>query len=49
MDEMMEALVFKNTSNWRAVGPDGLPVELLKIVDPEFVQRFHHIYILTLG
>ena len=39
MDEMTEAL--KGMSNWKAVGPDGLPAELLKIDHPAFAQCFH--------
>ena len=40
MDEMTEAL--KGMSNWKAVGPDGLPAELLKIDHPAFAQCFHN-------
>ena len=43
MDEMTEAL--KGMSNWKAVGPDGLPVELLKIDHPAFAQCFHNILV----
>ena len=37
-DEMME--VIKGMPNWKAIGPDGLPAELLKLDHPEFVQCF---------
>ena len=43
MDEMTEAL--KGMSNWKAVGPDGLPAELLKIDHPAFAQCFHNILV----
>ena len=36
MDEITEAL--EGMSNWEAVGPDGLPAELLKIDHPAFAQ-----------
>ena len=39
MDEMMG--VIKTMSNWKAVGPDDLPAELLKLDHPEFIQCFH--------
>ena len=29
--------------NWKAVRPDGLPAELLKLDHPEIIQCFHHI------
>ena len=43
MDEMTEAL--KGMSSWKAVGPDGLPAELLKIDHPAFAQCFHNILV----
>jgi len=43
IDEMMEAV--KGMSNWKAVGPDGLPVEVLKLDHPAFVQYFHSILV----
>ena len=43
MDEMTEAL--KGVSNWKAVGPDSLPAELLKIDYPAFAQCFHNILV----
>ena len=41
MDEITEAL--EGMSNSKAVGPDGLPAELLKIDHPAFAQYFHNI------
>ena len=41
MDEMTEAL--KGVSDWKVVGPDGLPAELLKIDHPAFAQCFRNI------
>ena len=41
MDEMMEAL--EGISNWKYVGPCGLPAELLEIDHPAFAQCFHNI------
>ena len=43
MDEMAEAL--KGMSDWKAVGPDGLPAELLKMDHPSFAQCFHNILV----
>ena len=43
MDEMTEA--HKGMSTWKAVGPDGLPPELLKILHPGFAQCFHNILV----
>ena len=43
MDEMTEAL--RGKSNLKAVGPDGLPAELLKIDHPAFAQCFHNILV----
>ena len=32
--------------NWKAVGPDGLPAEVLKIGHPAFAQQcFHNILV----
>ena len=41
MDEMTGEL--KGISNWKAVGPDGLQAELLKIDHPAFAQCPHNI------
>ncbi len=35
----------KGMPNWKAVGPDGLPAELLKIDHPAFAQCFHNILV----
>ena len=43
MDETMEAL--ERMSNWKAVGPDGLPAALLKTDHPAFAQCFHNILV----
>ena len=43
MDEMTEAL--KGMPNWKAVGPDGLPPELLNIDQPAFAQCFQNILV----
>ena len=43
MDEITE--VIKGMPNWKAVGPDGLPAELLKLDHPEFVLCFHSILV----
>ena len=43
MDEMME--VIKGMPNWKAVGPDGLPADVLKLDHPEDAQCFHSILV----
>ena len=43
MDGMTEALV--SMSNWKAVGPDGLPAEPRKIDHPVFAQCFHNVLV----
>ena len=35
----------KRMLNWKAVGPDGLPAELLKIDQPAVAQCFHNILV----
>ena len=35
----------KAMPNWKAIGPDGLPAELLKLDHPEIIQCFHHILV----
>ena len=40
---MTEAL--EGMSNWKVVGPDGVPAELLKIDHPAFAQCFHIILV----
>ena len=41
MIEMTEAL--RSMANETAVGPDSLPVELLKLDDPDILEHFHSI------
>ena len=41
MDQTMG--VIRAVPNWKAVGPDGLPAEILKLDRPEIIQCFHHI------
>ena len=43
VDEMTE--IIKGMPSWKAVGPDGLPAELLKLDHPEFVHCFHSILV----
>ena len=43
MEEMVEAI--GGMANWKAVGPDSLPVELLKLDDSEFLRHFHSILV----
>ena len=33
--------VIRCTPNWKAVGPNSLPVELLKLGHPELIRCFH--------
>ena len=35
--------VIRAMPNWKAVGPDSLPAELLKIDHPEFIRYFHNL------
>ena len=35
--------VIKAVPTWKALGPDDLPAELLKLDHPEIIQCFHHI------
>ena len=37
--------VIRGTPNWRAVRPDFLPAELLKIDHPEFIRYFHNLLV----
>ena len=41
MNEMIA--VIRGMPNWKAVGPDSLPSELLKIDHPEFIRYFHNL------
>ena len=43
MDEMTEAL--EGMLKWNAVGPDGLPAELLNPDHPAFAQGFHNVLV----
>ena len=42
MDEM--TAVIRGMPNWKAVGPDSMPSELLEIDDPEFIRYFHDLF-----
>ena len=37
--------VINTMSNWKAVGPDDLQADLVKLDHPEFIQCFHHILV----
>ena len=39
MDDMTG--VIRGMPNWKAVGPDSLPAEVLKLDHPEFIRHFH--------
>ena len=41
MDDL--TVVIRGMPNWKAVGPDSLPAELLKFDHPEFIRYFHDI------
>ena len=41
MDDM--TAVIRGMPNWKAVGPDSLPAELLKIEHPEFIRYLHNL------
>ena len=41
MIEIREAI--QSMANEKAVGPDSLPAELLKLYDPDILQHFHSI------
>ena len=43
MDEM--TAVIRGMPNWKAVGPDSMPSELLKIDHPEFIRYFHDLLV----
>ena len=43
LKEMIE--VIRVMPIWKAVGPDGLPAELLKLDHPGVFQWFHHIFV----
>ena len=43
MDNMME--VIRGMPNWKAVGPDSLPAEVLNLDHPEFIRYFHHLLV----
>ena len=40
MDDMKAVI-----PNWKAVGPDSLPAEFLKIDHPEFIRYFHNLLV----
>ena len=41
MDDMMG--VIQGVPNWKAVGPDSLPAEVLKLDHAEFIRYFHNV------
>ena len=41
MDDMTG--VIRDMPNWKAVGPDSLPAEALKLDHPEFIWYFHYL------
>ena len=43
MDDMTG--VIRDMPNWKAVGPDSLPAEALKLDHPEFVRYFHYLLV----
>ena len=43
MDGMTK--VIRGMPNWKAVGPDSLPAELLKIENPEFIRYFDNLLV----
>ena len=43
MDEI--PAVVRGMPNWKAVGTDSLPAELLKIDHPEFIRYFHNLLV----
>ena len=43
MDDMMG--VIRGMPNWKAVGPDSLPAEILKLDHPEFIRYFHNLLV----
>ena len=43
MDDM--TAVIRGMPNWKAVGPDSLPAELLKIENPEFIRYFDNLLV----
>ena len=45
MDDMTG--VIWGMPNWKAVGPDSLPAELLKLDNPEFIRRFHNLLVIV--
>ena len=43
MDDMMG--VIRGMPNWKAVGPDSLPAEVLKLDHQEFIRYFHNLFV----
>ena len=37
--------VIRGMPNWKAVGPDALPAEVLKLDHPEFIRHFHNLLV----
>ena len=43
MDDMMG--VIRGMPNWKAVGPDSLPAEVLKLDHPKCIRYFHNLLV----
>ena len=43
MDDMVG--VIRGMPNWKAVGPDALPAEVLKLDHPEFIGYLHNLLV----
>ena len=43
MDDILG--VIRGMPNWKAVGPDFLPAEVLKLDHPEFIRYFHNLLV----
>ena len=43
MDDMMGEI--RGRPNWKAVGPDSLPAEVLKLDRPKFIRYFHNLLV----
>ena len=43
MDDMMG--IIRGMLNWKAVGPDSLPAEVLKLDHPEFIRYVHNLLV----
>ena len=43
MNDMMGEI--RGVTNWKAVGPDSLPAEVLKLDYHEFIRHFHNLLV----